>query len=933
MQFEDPPKSLELTINKVDSQPVSPIIKQPINNSNNNNNLEEQHTDSIGFSSPFTTSTISLSSSIAGSVNNTPNLLSELSVDKKKGIYSTYLDLDYYNNIYLKNKNQSKNNIINNINPILSQQQNNFSLDSHQPQTHPQLQDNIPYHKRKHHIVNNCNNNNSINSLNKLDSGNTQQDNFLTLSQNQLFYQTFGGGSNQHYFYDRPSLIYKLPNHHLSSSTSSLSSTSSTSSSSPNSLFSSSIDLFYSCIDKKKILSLFLTFPQTIGTDSFVLKEYERLKMLQEQQGPRHTEILLRKEDNVGGRKALKEKFVEIYESFFNGEDPSEGQPIFWEQLFLIKVNIPFLERCIILTSEDHLLALKPNINKIFTQCCHWLKDPNPLRLAHIIETLSILLKSIFRKKFNNFGFDILNILCGIENSDQVFTDLIRDLENLLKNPTDKKTKVGIINLLTIIATATEYINQNTLLQYFMSVDIFDTLIGLIDDQDLEASTQMNVLTLLCYLCNYQKYETPNPYLKDLSNLSDTQKVTCGIHHHNEFFEQQYRDPNLGMMSKFSGYLSSWVYSPKVVKPCTFFETVSCLLVLYELFYQSEHFINLLVKGGLPSNNNSTCPNIIKEFFTFCAYLASDAQKEVKVIYSKICLLILLLISEKNELEEFFHDIKSTCYIFIYSKKTLFQDPKETEKYPLSYFALDIISHFIKCNLKGKISMEIHQTAVDAIHRIISYKKKTQNRLPYKWNDLWSTLFSIINLIVSNNDKSQLNQSIQVGLSAINVFNLFINYGDSFLPSPNDYDELFYEIIRSGQSIDKLYQFIQDNSPSHSTSTPQSPIQQSTTVPPQSPVPESNNPLLNPLLNIRSIVQHFTSKLQLWSTENPEVALTAPQVSKIIKDNYDTLRLKLQENLDQYEPYVENPKEILLFRHIVKELIGDVKKQINVINL
>jgi hypothetical protein len=28
------------------------------------------------------------------------------------------------------------------------------------------------------------------------------------------------------------------------------------------------------------------------------------------------------------------------------------------------------------------------------------------------------------------------------------------------------------------------------------------------------------------------------------------------------------------------------------------------------------------------------------------------------------------------------------------------------------------------------------------------------------------------------------------------IFNLFITYGDTFLPSPSSYDELYYELVR-----------------------------------------------------------------------------------------------------------------------------------------
>lgn len=34
---------------------------------------------------------------------------------------------------------------------------------------------------------------------------------------------------------------------------------------------------------------------------------------------------------------------------------------------------------------------------------------------------------------------------------------------------------------------------------------------------------------------------------------------------------------------------------------------------------------------------------------------------------------------------------------------------------------------------------------------------------------------------------------------------MFITYGDTFLPSSNSYDELYYEIVRMHQVFDNLY--------------------------------------------------------------------------------------------------------------------------------
>jgi len=39
----------------------------------------------------------------------------------------------------------------------------------------------------------------------------------------------------------------------------------------------------------------------------------------------------------------------------------------------------------------------------------------------------------------------------------------------------------------------------------------------------------------------------------------------------------------------------------------------------------------------------------------------------------------------------------------------------------------------------------------------------------------------------------------------IKVFNLFITYGDNFLPNPSTYDELYYELIRVSKVFEDLY--------------------------------------------------------------------------------------------------------------------------------
>ena len=134
---------------------------------------------------------------------------------------------------------------------------------------------------------------------------------------------------------------------------------------------------------------------------------------------------------------------------------------------------------------------------------------------------------------------------------------------------------------------------------------------------------------------------------------------------------------------------------------------------------------------------------------------------------------------------------------------------------------------------------------------------------------------------------------------------------------------------------------------------------------------ESAVRLTNTLVNIRAIINHFAPKVDQWAAANHLSSLTEEQVShkfyilcsstmnfmcsvvfingyvfkqslrvirvysfsfvvvkctfkclflqvlEVVRGNYDTLTLKLQDNLDQYLRYEEKPKETAFFTQLV----------------
>lgn len=88
--------------------------------------------------------------------------------------------------------------------------------------------------------------------------------------------------------------------------------------------------------------------------------------------------------------------------------------------------------------------------------------------------------------------------------------------------------------------------------------------------------------------------------------------------------------------------------------------------------------------------------------------------------------------------------------------------------------------------------------------------------------------------------------------------------------------------------------------------------------------------LTNSLVNMRDIVNHFSPKITAWLTSESLSTPSEQQIMAIIIQNYDSLTLKLRDNLDQYERYSEKPNHTGFFEDMVN--INYVFKINNIFN-
>lgn len=75
---------------------------------------------------------------------------------------------------------------------------------------------------------------------------------------------------------------------------------------------------------------------------------------------------------------------------------------------------------------------------------------------------------------------------------------------------------------------------------------------------------------------------------------------------------------------------------------------------------------------------------------------------------------------------------------------------------------------------------------------------------------------------------------------------------------------------------------------------------------------------------MKAIINHFNPKIDSWKSQNDIESLTEENVLEIVKDNYDSLTLKMYDGLDTYENYSsESEKETLFFREILEQVVSE----------
>lgn len=643
-----------------------------------------------------------------------------------------------------------------------------------------------------------------------------------------------------------------------------------------------------------------------------------------------------------GPKRPLKEKIVQIYEAFLQGEDPSLDNINFWDEFFLLRPNLCFLESQFEIMTYEEVNSLKDTINSLFYQCVRILKDGNQIRSMNALQTLCALVRGVYGKAHGDYGFDVINLLIGFSSAEHLMQTLIEQLSHILCHEYPSSLKCLVLKFLLILVTATENVSQNTLLEYLMMNSLFEAIIQLLNDTKSRQNHGYDAVLLLTILVNYRKHEAANPYIVKLSIIDNEmslngfgQVVSQSLSDFNRKFCELELEPQFNFFfSSLTTFIESmFVTGEKVSEKFNNRANNAVLLALYEVVHLNRNFLITLthcqvdasgssspsptepvdVKALTSSKVENELPpsNLMVTFLEFASIIMLNTKDESNINTCKLCFIILTCITEDQYANSIIHDVNLVYKVHLHRmpmrhRKAIHD--RSGSYQPLACPMLDLMVEFILSHMIRSLPYELYYLCLGVIHRILCYQKKGRVRLHYQWKELWTALITLIKYLL--NQEALIAKNINIfplSIQVMNTLNLFITFGDTFLPSPSCYDELYYEIIRVNCVFDNLYSITLRHTRCDGEWK------------------EFAAKLMNSLVNVRAIINHFTPKIDSILSEKGLSSLTEKMVLDVVKSNYDTLTLKLYDNLDQYEKYTEKPIETAFFTPLVRSIITEYR--------
>lgn len=288
-------------------------------------------------------------------------------------------------------------------------------------------------------------------------------------------------------------------------------------------------------------------------------------------------------------------------------------------------------------------------------------------------------------------------------------------------------------------------------------------------------------------------------------------------------------------------------------------------------------------------------------FISLTSYLLQHAHLSHRTtLYSHLCLMIFRLLIEDPVLCKRMCTEDSKVSVRLCRQRSPYLPLVQGERV-VATAVLDTMIDAINHNLRRRLDVGLYTLCVGILLRIISYMSRSRTRLQYHWAELFRSLLSLIRFLTTYASDLKDMQHIDTLLDhVVNLLALGLSSGESFLPTPAAYDDLFYKIVETGEILVKFRDTYKlSKRPSNSIDT-----------------------LVNVSTHYKEMLAERGGKAGPGRRTGSQ--LTSLQVAEVIKQGYETLSIQTKEGLDSWETFREADERTLL-KKMARAAVGDVK--------
>ena len=318
----------------------------------------------------------------------------------------------------------------------------------------------------------------------------------------------------------------------------------------------------------------------------------------------------------------------------------------------------------------------------------------------------------------------------------------------------------------------------------------------------------------------------------------------------------------------------------------------SVMLMLYDFVMANKVFCRHFITSPSPGKDHHPP---FSTFISLSSYMYQHAHRTARAsAYAFLSLLVYLILVEDSATVKLL--CETVAPMRLCRQRPPHLPPTKAERTYASSI-IDLLVDGMNHNLRKRLDTNFYICSLKVLSRVLAHLAKTRTLLEYHWSELWRSLLSFVRFLTTYaEDLKSRSHAPELVQAVVRLLSFTLTAGETFLPDTAAYDDLFYKLVESGDSLIMLRNVYQlgktDETRSH----------------------------------IQTLIGVSTHYRELIDSEGAKPKQLLPQdVMQIIKKGYETLSFEPRDGDGPVETYREMEHKSTL-KGIARVVVADAAR-------